>query len=306
LRLGAALAVLVVLAASVAATGSVSAGLPPSGPQATAPPAAPGIVTRISTLTVDGMQRSYLVVAPAGQKAPLPLIVVLHGSSASTGGEVQRDQFEPLVTSGKAILLYPAGYDLSWNADVDNCCGQAGQRHVDDLAFLARVVAGAEATLSVQAGHVDLVGFSNGGKLAYQVMCQEPQLFDAFAVVAATPLAACDTRPQPARSVIVAVGADDPELPISGQAVPATQALGSAAATWRRRDGCSATAAQTASGPATITSWPQCADGTQVRTVLYAGLAHLWPGSQLVGSAASGATLIWQFLSAQRGSEQAG
>ncbi len=290
----------VAIAAATVVT-STPAGLSAdSADRTTQPTAQPGVVSRTDTLTVDGVRRSYLLVTPAAQAAPLPILVVLHGNNEPPAAELQRDELEPLVAAGKAILLYPAGYHLSWNAGADNCCGKAGTSQTDDLAFLAQLTTRATAMLSVQPGAVYLVGFSNGGKLAYQVMCREPQLFDAFAVVAATPLEACAAQPQPPRSVLIAVGGDDPELPISGHAVPATQALDAAATVWRQRDGCSAASTGTTIGSATMTTWSQCADQTQVRTVRYAGLGHAWPRSNTVGATASGATLIWQFLSAQR------
>ncbi|MGH3260975.1 MAG: alpha/beta hydrolase family esterase [Trebonia sp.] len=272
-----------------------SAGASGAAPVTTSPAVA-GAITSTHTLTVDGLTRSYLVVAPAAQRTPLPLLIVLHGVDATPTGELNRDQFGQLAAAGKAILIYPAGYQKSWNVGVDNCCGQAGRQHVDDLAFIARVRAAAMATLSIRAGQIYLVGFSNGGKLGYDVMCREPWLFDAFAAVSATPIVACTAPSPPPKSVLVTAGSADPELPISDRPLPAAQAVADAAATWRRRDRCVATSERTKIRTAMITTWPACANRTQVRTVLYPGLGHIWPGSQLVGTSAAGATLIWQFL----------
>jgi pimeloyl-ACP methyl ester carboxylesterase len=43
----------------------------------------------------------------------------------------------------------------------------------------------------VAPSRVDLVGYSNGGKLAYDVVCRRPSLVAAVAVVAAVPVAPC-------------------------------------------------------------------------------------------------------------------
>jgi polyhydroxybutyrate depolymerase len=292
------IAAVVVVATLAVILPTPSTGSDPSVISVPATSAPGGIRTTTTSLSVGGVARTFVVLAPTAQTSPLPVIVVLQGSNAAVSSEITRDEFTPLVRTDEAILVYPAGYGESWNVAADNCCGPAAARGVDDVAFIADVVARLRVTQSMQADHIYLVGFSNGGKLAYQVMCTEPQLFDAFAVVAATPLSTCRATVQPPRSVLIAVGAEDPELPISSLAVPAAQALAGATATWRERDGCSASAATaTTIGSATISTWSSCAGRTRVQAVQYVRLPHLWPTSSLVGSAASGASLIWKFFS---------
>ena len=260
---------------------------------------APGVTVSALTLNYGGLNRGYLLLTPTAATAPLPLIVVLHGVNASVTQEVERDELLPLVTAGEVALVYPAGYDQSWNVGVDGCCGTAPKAGVDDIGFVAAIVGAAGTRVAVAPGRTYLIGFSNGGKLAYQVMCDEPTLFTAFAVVSAVPLATCAEAAQPARPVLIAVGASDPELPSAAQPVAAARALAGAVSTWRTRDGCPATGSTVTSGSATITTWRGCTDATMVTSVLYAGLVHLWPTAALVGSAQPGASLIWAFFGPQ-------
>jgi polyhydroxybutyrate depolymerase len=315
-------AALILLGGSIASTAGVSASQVVAGSTAAAGPVAdadivgavsvaavlaktPGVTITLKRMEFDGLNRGYLVVTPVGQTGPLPMIVTLHGINASPTQELLRDELLPLVQAGKAVLVYPAGYKFSWNVGADDCCGSAGTAGVDDVAFVSAVVTATEASLPVT--HAYLLGFSNGGKLAYQVMCQEPQIFDAFAVVAAAALSSCSSTSPPATSVLIAVGAQDPELPTKQTAEPAAAVLSSTAELWRARDGCSSAGSSSTVLQASVQTWAGCSGGTSVTAVLYSGIAHIWPNAGAVGGAAdSGATLVWSFFSAQSGAQDPG
>ena len=254
----------------------------------------PGTVVTAAALLSGGLNRGYLVLAPDHVSGPLPVLLVLHGSAASTTQELQRDEFGPLAQQGKAILVYPAGYGEFWNVQADGCCGAAASKGVDDVEFVAQVIQAVRA--EYQVGSVNLVGFSNGGKLAYLLMCRQPQLFSAVAVVGAVPLTSCSGAPA---SMLIAIGTGDGSLPLetAPATVPAQSLLDSAVATWRARDGCTAAATSDTIGTATLSHWTSCAAGTQVTELAYAGLGHRWPDAPLVGVTESAATLIWAFFS---------
>ncbi|MBV9593862.1 MAG: hypothetical protein JO147_08745, partial [Actinobacteria bacterium] len=84
-----------------------------------------GAIVEARAQVYDGLDRGYVTVVPQDVTTPIPLIVVLHGINASPTQEIERDEFLPLVAAGKAALLYPAGYDQSWNTADGNCCGAA-------------------------------------------------------------------------------------------------------------------------------------------------------------------------------------
>jgi polyhydroxybutyrate depolymerase len=257
------------------------------------------------SLTVNGLTRAYVVVAPPDVNAPLPLLVVLQGVDASVNLEMQRDELLPLAGAGKAILVYPVAYGESWNVGVDNCCKQAAAAHVDDQAFVGAVTRAVEASEPVDSQQVHLVGFSNGGKLAFQIMCDQPQLFADFAVVSAVPLAACSNRSAPPRSVLMTIGSADDDLPMTGAAEPVDQIFPAALAVWQQRDGCVGLATVRTSPPTTVTTSNTCSAGTVVIGIEYAGLQHVWPTAALTGASASAATMIWSFVSGQLGRDVA-
>jgi len=121
---GAVVAVAVVLAfAVVAGLQSGTASGQPSKAKVAANIKVP-IAAKTYTLTAGGRKRTYEVIAPVKTPpASAPIIVFLSGIGASVASEVSRDDLVPYVTSDQAELVYPVGYDKSWNAIT--CCGDA-------------------------------------------------------------------------------------------------------------------------------------------------------------------------------------
>jgi poly(3-hydroxybutyrate) depolymerase len=90
------------------------------------------------------------------------------------------------------------GEQRSWNAG-DSCCGFAGSHLAPDVPFVAAIVTDAVRRWPIDAARVYLVGYSNGGKLAYSSMCAHPTLFAAVATYGAVPLVPCNREPPQCR-----------------------------------------------------------------------------------------------------------
>jgi polyhydroxybutyrate depolymerase len=241
------------------------------------------------------------VIAPPSQPGPLPMLMVLHGRLMSPATTATQTGFVSLAQQGKAVLVYPAGYQRSWNAG--GCCGHAAAAHINDTAFLAAVVANVMRHYSIDSTRVYLVGFSNGGRMAFTEVCAQPTLFAAFATYAAVPTQTCQHAQTPVPALISS-GTADPLLAGMNPHRSATDEINAAVATWRSRDGCSAASTSSTVPPARLTTWSDCRGGSAVREVLYPGLEHSWPrathvhglANTAVGSAAAGATVMWSFL----------
>jgi polyhydroxybutyrate depolymerase len=257
-------------------------------PRAT--PAAP--VVSVQTLPVGGVARQWEQLVPAGGTAPTtPILVVLHGQAETAAQEVQRDALTPLVAAGTAELVYPQGIGNSWNAG--GCCGPAWAQRVDDLDFIRDLVARVDPG---RARPVYLVGYSNGGRLAYTVACNDPALVDGFAIVDAMPLSGCTlSRPITALQVD---GTADPAVPYQpgdpgSELPPATTQV----ERLRVLDGCPAAPATVSSGTLTVDTWSGCDSGARLGFATYHGGTHLWPAGDAATPGAGPA--IWQFLSGQ-------
>jgi polyhydroxybutyrate depolymerase len=263
---------------------------------AAGPGAATGWVTTDEQLTEGGIARRYLVVRPPDRSARrLPVVVVLHGRSATPELEEQRTGFPALT--GPAILVYPAGYQESWNAGA--CCAGAHAAGVDDVAFVTDVVHRVLASQpDADAGRVFLVGFSNGGKMAFLLTCGQPALFRAVAVVGAVPVAPCSQPPSVPfaelafdQDPLLTLTPAQPPKPVNG--FPQAS-LEDEVAALRTANQCQAAGRSDVQGTLTVTRWTDCRSGHPVEFGLYRGNAHVWPTGD--ASTPSAEQVIWSFF----------
>lgn len=248
------------------------------------------IATKTYTLTAGGLKRSYEVIAPVkGLPQSAPIIVVLSGIYASVATEVSRDGLVPYATSDQAELVYPVGYDESWNAI--GCCGEAAAKNVNDVAFIEALVP------KLDPGHtrpIDLVGFSNGGRLGFRLICDDPDLFDEYAIVKGEPDSGCVMR-KPV-TILEVASENDPEVPYkpgdhgSVESTPMTTVV----AALHTADDCPSKSAALHSGQMTLTTWSGCADGTRLAFAVWPDGEHFFPTPPITTPAASQA--IWSFF----------
>lgn len=245
------------------------------------------------TLRVGALSRHYIMVRPPATAGKIPVLLVLHGRWADPAIIERVSHFTSVV--GKAILVYPAGYLDSW--DAGGCCGRAYRAGVNDVGFISDVVHQVLATQR-DAGRVYLSGFSNGGRLAYRVVCDRPGMFAGFAAVEAVPVLGCTpSRPVPAE-IVARTG--DPFLTVAQGATPKViegsvePTVEKVVARWRAIDGCSAVAKVVRHGIATITTWTHCRAGARVQFCLYRAIGHLWTPAS--GATPSAQSVVWDFL----------
>jgi polyhydroxybutyrate depolymerase len=240
-------------------------------------------------LTVDGLQRSYEVIAPVtAPPKSAPIIVMLSGLGATVADEINRDDLVPYAIGDEAEIVYPVAFEDSWNAIT--CCGEAAADNIHDLAFLQALVA------KVDPGHartVYVVGYSNGARMAYRVACDDPGLFDGYAMVKGGPTPGCDLR-KPVTLIQVAA-VNDPEIPYKPgdkgiEPLPMTTLV----ADLRTAEKCPAKNTVTHAGSMTLTTWPACGDGTRLAFAVWPGGVHSFPRPP--ASVPAAARVIWSFF----------
>ena len=140
-------------------------------------------------LTIDGVQRQALILAPANASRSserLPLLFAFHGHGGTmvqTAAQMRFDKVWP-----EAIVIYMQGLRTPSNGDPDGY--QTGWQHEPrelddrDLKFFDAVLAALRRTFPVDESRIYATGFSNGGVFTYLLWGWRPKTFAALAPVA--------------------------------------------------------------------------------------------------------------------------
>ena len=110
-----------------------------------------------------------------------PVMVFLHALFGEPADAAASTGFDALADRDGALVAYPVGIKRSFNAGL--CCGEAVTQQIDDVAFLADVVADLR---NRGAGRISVVGFSNGAMMAYRFACARPDLVDTVGSMSGT------------------------------------------------------------------------------------------------------------------------
>lgn len=150
---------------------------------------------------------------------PVPLLVVLHGYSASGFAQLAYTGLRDMTEQGFLVIAPDGTVDSTgnqfWNA-TDACCDFDGTG-VDDVAYLTDLIEELRSVFKVDDRRIYLFGHSNGGFMSYRMACERADTIAAIVSLAgATYLdpAACD--PSQAVSVLQIHGEDDDTVPYAG------------------------------------------------------------------------------------------
>ncbi len=271
------------------------------------------------------LKRSYLVhVPPSYDPEKLyPLVVVLHGAFDNASGMEKATGFSDLADRENFIVQYPNGISLfgflqHWNAG--HCCGKAAADKVDDVGFISKAIEDLYSRISVDRNRIYMVGFSNGGMMAYRFAAARSDLLAAVAPLAASiggrasPKEPEWRNPNPSHPlpVISMHGLQDEDIPYDGGISrrrggdrtywSVSESIGF----WVKRDGCREILEEQElfQGAVTVKSWTGCDAGSEVKLYLLKGWGHVWPGKTFLSSLEKGhplksfeaAEIIWDFF----------
>ncbi len=309
-----------VLVAAVACGGDTTAPPPTSTPVPTTPTATPSSAASSAgtdqerSLTVDGLQRFFVVHVPPGLPAggQVPVVVVLHGGGGNARNAIEQTGMSDEADRGGFLAVYPEGTGrrvralLTWNAG--QCCGLAMDRQVDDVAFVGAVIDQVQREFGGDPRRVYLTGFSNGAMLSYRVACELTGRIAAIAPVAGS--MGVDCRPAAPISVLAFHGTADQHIVYEGGA-PKIQSdphprqdppVLDTMDFWAAHNGCTAPVTENVSGD-TARQVRTCPGGTEVTLYTITDGGHAWPGSTTGRSGAdrptdtiSATRLMWEFF----------
>jgi polyhydroxybutyrate depolymerase len=224
--------------------------------------AATGVLSE--TITVGGVERSYLLVVPDGYDpaARYPLIFAWHGRTGTSG--TARQYFGIEAQSGDdAILVYPQGLSVSGDpADTGWELTADGR----DVAFFDAMLARIQASHCI--GSVYSMGHSFGGYMSNALACFRGGQADGdvraiAAIAGGGPFGACSG--DPVSAVIIHGTADQVVLYTQGEA---------SRDFWLGEAGCAATTS--AVDPSPCIEYDGCTSPLSVRFCSHDG-GHNWP-----------------------------
>ncbi len=148
-------------------------------------------------------------------RVPTPLVIMLHGSGRGVDGSSSEAYLELTPLSDLHGFLYAIpegtadsdGYPF-WNA-TDSCCDR-DSTNPDDSGYLKRLLDTIESRCSVDPRRIYLVGWSNGGFMAYRMACDHAKSISAIASLSgATFYEEEDCQPQAPVHVLEIHGTSD-------------------------------------------------------------------------------------------------
>jgi len=132
------------------------------------------------TLSVDGVERTYLLTVPESTTGDdlVPLLLNLHPLQGSAEGQLASSGFEPLAEREGFLVATPQALDGMWTVT-----GFPLNSGSDDRCFLIALVDELSATLNVDSERIYATGMSQGGMLSLDLVCGSGPSLAAIAPV---------------------------------------------------------------------------------------------------------------------------
>jgi len=287
-------------------------------------------MTRATTIAVDTPSgaRTALLRAPSTTgAAPRPLVVLLHGAGGTAELAMRNTGWTNVADREGVLLAYPEGTrrepsappmfrqnPQAWNDGSGR--GHTARQGIDDVGFLAALLALLTSEHGADPARIYLAGFSNGGSMAFRAGAALAARVAAIGPVAGhcwDPPASLE-RPVPALMIF---GGLDPLNPPAGGNV--TTPWGSreyhppvldSFDRWRALNGCAgAPAVRSDAAGVEEHEASGCRVGGEVRCLIVEALGHHWPGGPrllppwIAGPASDrvdGAAALWEFFRRHR------
>jgi polyhydroxybutyrate depolymerase len=133
-------------------------------------------------IEVDGITREYQLYIPENTFEGAPLVVMLHGFTQTHLQLKALSEMDAVADEHAFAVVYPLGTrdrllnQPHWNAGLE-------LSEVDDVFFIETLIQTLQETYSLSQNDVFISGFSNGGFMAYTLLCETNNLFKAIAPV---------------------------------------------------------------------------------------------------------------------------
>ncbi|MBB3948833.1 extracellular catalytic domain type 1 short-chain-length polyhydroxyalkanoate depolymerase [Aureimonas jatrophae] len=264
---------------------------------------------------------AYYVPSSYDPSRPAPLVVDFHGSTSTAGEQLDRSEWERVAEREGFVVAAPQGLVAGAKPDTFSWSipGVSKPGGPDDMTFIKDAIAAVKTKLCVDDARVYGTGFSGGGRVLSQFICDGNDAFAAAGFVVglragypketdgrwAPDAATCKpARPIP---IVTISGLRDKTNPFEGGGQPYWQYGAQAALDrWVELDRCTGEPAVAQTGAVTKTTYASCAGASRITSFVIADAGHTWPSStallkiqQDVGPVSfdlAGTDEIWRFF----------
>ncbi len=245
----------------------------------------------VQSISVGGLNRTYLLHVPTGYdgSTPWPLVFVLHGAGGGGKSMEQLTGFSDKADAEKFIVVYPngTGSPQMW------ATGMSPHPHstADDVGFIRALLNKLEHDLKVDHKRIYSCGFSMGAMMTYRLGAEMSDTFAAIGVASGTigtkqPDGMVYEILNPAHPVPVIAfhGKQDQVVGYNGGGTYAGQPdyvlpVADSIAFWTNVDGCSAPPVKQMKqlGKLTIEDYKPCQGTNEVVLYTFVNGTHEWP-----------------------------
>lgn len=251
-------------------------------------------------INVGSLVREYVIHVPAqySENRPMALVIMFHGGGGTaqntmieTGWDEKADQIGFLAVfpeGSRPDPENPASFSnnpQTWNDGSDRDNIGAVQRNVDDVGFVAELLADIASRFNVDHNRIYAAGFSNGAAMVFRIGRELSDSLAAIACVASTDWLEEPYTENPV-SMLYMTGTSDPLNPIDGGEIfigqtsygvkpPVQQTIQK----WTQMLNCPADSNVIYnSDGVTGRAYTQCMDGSEVDFYTIERMGHWWPG----------------------------
>lgn len=167
-------------------------------------------------------ERSYRIAMPEGADGPVGAILHVHGYKGSADGVMRNRALRGMARDLGVALIAANAVEGRWS--LPNAPGGRGAGYADELAYFDALVADAAARFPIDPHRIMVSGFSAGGMVVWNLACDRPEAFAAYAPVAGTfwaPLP--ESCEGPAPPMVHVHGTSDEVVPLQGRPIGDTR-----------------------------------------------------------------------------------
>jgi polyhydroxybutyrate depolymerase len=178
-----------------------------------------GVVLEKST-KIGTLDRDYIVYLPKGydSSVPVPLVLVFHGGEGWGKQMMKMTGYDKIADDEKFIVIFPDGYEKTWNGGKGDEGNTAEKANIDDVSFVKQILKETTSQYNIDKNRIFATGMSSGGLMSYRLGCEMADTFAAIGPVVANIAVLQKDKCIPSEqiSLININGEADTYMPING------------------------------------------------------------------------------------------